>query len=383
MDTDPVFNISLNTTFQISETVPAWIAAIKLMRTTFVPVIVTVGLFGNTLSLLVFSGNSMKKSSCSVFLASLAFVDNIFLLSLLLTWIDAEIYVILTIDIACQVLIFTTYVTSFLSVWFIVCFTCERFIAICFPLKSSYMCSVFREKRAVFIFTILAGILYNFSFWTTGMEQWGPHMRCSHKIKYFHFLHIVTWVDTSLTMIFPFVIIAVMNTMVLRSVIQCPLGDTCCQLGDMCITSSQRNKFITDESSSSMTKDLKITAVSVRSGVAQRRNPQLRVTRTLLFVSTTFLVLNLPSHTIRLYNLIRASDSDTGTISVQYSFVQEVTLILYYTTFACNFFLYTLFGRNFKTSLYFILRCRSTTDNQMNALLRTRSSSRHKCATAV
>ncbi|WAR09686.1 hypothetical protein MAR_034762, partial [Mya arenaria] len=47
-----------------------------------------------------------------------------------------------------DVLIYFTYVTSFLSVWFIVGLTFERYIAICFPLKRTFLCSVKREKNS-------------------------------------------------------------------------------------------------------------------------------------------------------------------------------------------------------------------------------------------
>ncbi|WAR09687.1 hypothetical protein MAR_034763 [Mya arenaria] len=67
-------------------------------------------------------------------------------INLLLTWIDSEVVTIISTYILCQVLIYFTYVTSFLSVWFIVGFTFERYIAICFPLKRTSLCSVKREK---------------------------------------------------------------------------------------------------------------------------------------------------------------------------------------------------------------------------------------------
>ncbi|XP_053389184.1 growth hormone secretagogue receptor type 1-like [Mercenaria mercenaria] len=337
----------------------SWFDAIKIMRNIFIPVIVCVGLFGNTLSLMVFSTESMRKSSSSVFLASLAFVDNTFLICLLITWIDGEVHSILVCDLACQLLIYTTYVTSCLSVWFIVCFTFERFIAICFPLKSTYICSVCRERGTVFILTIIACVMYNFSFWTTGMEQWGPLLRCSHDPKYIQFLNIVTWIDTSLTMVIPFFLIVCMNTMVLRSVMKC----------------KPKNKNI-------VTSIRKRPKIRVNTRV-QRRNPQIRVTRTLLFVSTTFLVLNLPSHTMRLYNLIYLITSDTSTITVQFSFLQELTLMFYYITFSCNFFLYTCFGRNFRHALYHMIYCQSVKETHRRKVLLRLSSSQGRTTSHI
>lgn len=349
-----------------------WLQVVPIMRTICVPLITGVGFLGNMLTLLVFSAKSMKKSSCSVFLASLAFVDNIFLLSLLLTWIDGEIRVILTSDISCQLIIFSTYVTSFLSVWFIVGFTCERFIAICFPLKCNYMCSVFREKVVVVILVITASVMYNFSFWTAGVQQWGQHLRCSHKIQFFQFLNIVTWIDTLFTMVAPFFFILFMNSMVVYTVIQCPK-----KKNGRALTKVNSSTLLNSTNSTTKPKGIKC-----RIGY-QRQNPQVRVTRTLLFVSTTFLFLNLPSHVIRLYNLIMSVTTDNQEVSAQFYFLQELTLMLYYTTFSCNFFLYTCFGRNFKKSLIRILRCRSTMETNRAKVLRKLSSTQGSCVTSL
>ena len=336
-----------------------YIMAVKILRNVYIPVIATIGLIGNTMSLLVFSARSMKESSCSVFLASLAFVDNIFLISLLITWIDGEFYDILVNDFTCQVIIFITYVTSFLSVWFIVGFTCERFFAICFPLRSSYICSVFREKVTVVALTFIACLVYNFSFWTITVQKIGSRPRCMYKFKYMEFLEVATWVDTIVTMIVPFVTIALVNTKVLHTAIkfssrrQSTVNLT---IKRLCRNTIQNCKYETFK----LKKD----------------NPHLRVTRTLLLVSTTFLFLNLPSHVIRLYNLIIATNSSRSnfSLSMKFFFIQEVASMLYYTTFSCNFVLYTLFGRNFKSSLRAILLCKSTMDEHRQRMLRRLSS---------
>ena len=382
MSPDALFNASTNQTTSSFDqsTLSPWIDAIKIMRNIFVPVIVAVGLLGNTLSLMVFSTKSMRKTSSTVFLASLAFVDNTFLVCLLITWIDGEINSILVTDLSCQLLIYTTYVASCLSVWFIVCFTFERFIAICFPLKSTLICSLCREKATVLVLVIIACFLYNFSFWTTGMEQWGPLMRCSHNPKYLQFLNIVTWIDTVLTMVIPFILIAFMNSMVLRSV-------TTCRPNNKQTLPTQTGKCILKVTSfvNLIDKDI-VTSLEKRPIVrrnttkSQRRSPQVRVTRTLLFVSTTFLVLNLPSHIMRLYNLISMITATEQTISIKFSFLQELTLIFYYMTFSCNFFLYTCFGRNFRHALYLILNCKSVKEDNRKRILHRLSSSQGRAS---
>lgn len=355
-----------------------WITAVKIIRFVCIPLIACVGLCGNTLSLLVFSARSMKRSSCSVFLAALAAADNVFLISLVIFWVDGHIRTLLTSDMACQTLVYMTYVSSFLSAWFIVGFTCERYIAICFPLRSHYLCSVFREKITVYVLTLLALVAYNFSFWTT---QSSPVGGCLHRHEYMQFLNVVTWMDTFLTMVIPFVIIAFVNSLVLRAVSKCTLKG------------SDKHSINVQVHRSISTPELRERAVisptlgTLRLPGSTRVSHQARVTRTLLFVSSTFLLLNLPAHVLRLYNLIAVATSTVPVVSDKFYFLQELTATLYYTTFSCNFFIYTLFGRNFKHSLFLILRCKSTTLANRQVVFRrfsyNRQSSRSSCITSL
>ena len=369
----------------IARTLPPLILAVKTMRTVCIPVIVAVGFCGNTLCLMVFSARSMKRSSCSVFLGSLAAVDNSFLLSLLLTWIDGELVPVITTDFSCQLLIYLTYTTSFLSVWFIVGFTCERYIAICFPLKRNLMCSVKREKIVVICLTLIAGVIYNFSFWTSGMQQFGPKRKCVMNIEYMYFLNIVTWIDTFLTMVIPFFIIVTVNSLVLKTILQCPVKKTAPKETDKLLSSKSKERlmFWKGKSNNKVETKLVIKPTKHRKHFFKASSPQIRVTRTLLLVSMTFLCLNLPSHAIRLYSLIASLVSEEPTTTEELFFLQELTLMFYYATFSCNFVLYTLFGRNFKKALMLILRCRSTTEDRRRKMLRRLSSNTNSCITSV
>lgn len=363
----------LNLTYPIGSVgeISKWVLAIKLMRSICVPFIVGSGLFGNILCFAVFMTKTMRKSSCSAFLLSLAFVDVSFLITLLLTWIDGDVMPIMKTDVACQFLIFATYISSFLNAWFIVGFTCERFIAICLPLKHAYLCNVFREKLVVTTLCVMGCVMYSFSFWTTGLIEWGPYQRCSHKVEYFDFLSVVTWVDTFLTMLIPFCIILCINSMVLKTVLH---GFWATRYGvpvklEQC---EVENKLINNNN-----KKRQYVRISL-----QRSVNQLRVARTLFVVSLIFIILNLPSHAIRLFNLIDTTRSTTPTVTVEFYFFQECTLMLYYTTFSCNFILYALFGRNFKKSLMLLIRCKSASADHKEKMLKKLTSTQGVCVSS-
>ena len=371
--------ISMNTSFQNTTglelflydeyTTSRWVMSARWMRLICVPIIVVIGLVGNTLSLLVYCTRGMKSCSCSVFLAALAAVDNTFILGALLNWVNDKLYAILKTDLSCQVLIFMTYAASFLSVWFIVGFTCEWYIAIRFPLKRAIMCSVGREKVVVLILTLLTCFLYNFSFWTTVAIQSGTEMQCTYRGEYFGFLNIAIWIDTCITMVIPFLIITCVDSLVVRRLLvstkktaelrQARCGDQTAELHPSLRVASDRK----------YTDGRKVFIRRTKVIFFLSKSPHLRVTRNLLCVSLTFLCLNLPIYVIRLYSLIGTGVTPHHTMSAEFYFVRELAQMLYYTTFSCHFFIYTLFMRNFKRSLMLIIRCKSAMHDERKKVI--------------
>lgn len=298
----------------------------KIIRNICIPTIVFIGVFGNFVSMLVFASNYLRSSSSSTFLVALAFVDNVFLVCLFLSWLDGSVENILTSLPVCRIIAYSTYMSSFLSVWFVVGFTVERHIAICHPLHAKLFCTKVRERITVILLLIISVFLYHFSFWTTDVAIYPVEriVRCSIDKSFIHFLNIVTWVDTVLTMLIPFVLICYMNIRV-------------------AFTAA---KFQEKRKACLSLRDAK----SAKLGTF-RSKQQMRVTRTLLLVSTTFLVLNLPSHVSKLSRLISVS---TLNINMTQYLIQEISQMLYYFSFSMNFFLYALYGKHFQKSLRFM-----------------------------
>ncbi|XP_060062913.1 cysteinyl leukotriene receptor 2-like [Ylistrum balloti] len=305
------------------------------LRNVFLPIIVIVGLTGNTVTMVVFMSTHMKKSSATAFLATLAFVDNVFLIALFTTWFDGSISNIIRTESLCQLLVYVTYVTSFLSIWYVVGFTAERYIAICHPFRSPIVCSRFREKIYVIFLAVMGGVLYNYALWTTSVVELNGVYRCGHKFQYINLLEKVTWIDTIITMIIPFLLILLMNIKVVcKAAAFHRKRKHCLKPNDSFNSSFSRSK-----------------------SRALRNKPQMRVTRTLVLVSTTFLVLNLPSHVRRLYTLIIYTTTQQQTdITMIHYLLQEITQLLYYSTFSVNFFLYALYGKHFQSSLILMIK---------------------------
>lgn len=120
----------------------------------YLPAVVLVGGIGNILSVIVFYKTKLKKLSSSYYLAALGISDTCFLICAFVSWLNYININIFNKNYFCQFFTFTSGLCSFLSVYFVVAFTVERFIAVLYPLKRQTMCTV---KRAC---TVLIGLFF-------------------------------------------------------------------------------------------------------------------------------------------------------------------------------------------------------------------------------
>lgn len=91
------------------------------------------------------------------------------------------------------------------------------------------------------------------------------------------------------------------------------------------------------------------TRNSFRIGGSKTNSVSRKVTKMLIVVSTTFLILNLPVHSINVFIAIRIFITGNNRInSVEFE-LREIFHSLFYTSFSCNFLLYSISGATFRT----------------------------------
>lgn len=152
----------------------------------YVPIIVGTGSIGNILSVVVFFKTKLRKLSSSFYLAALAVSDTCFLFGLFAQWlnfVDVHIY---NREYFCQFFTFFSNLACFCSVWFVVAFTVERFIAVMYPLKRQTMCTVRRAKMVLLGLTLL-GCLHCAPFWISSTPVYSPKLEmtiCDIKNEY-------------------------------------------------------------------------------------------------------------------------------------------------------------------------------------------------------
>lgn len=182
----------------------------------YLPSMIFVGLVGNLLSCVVFLNTHLKMRSSSYYLAALACADFGFLASLFLVWLNSTLEIpVFNIEGYCQCIVYVSSVCGFLSVWLIVAFTVERFIAVQYPLRRPHMCTVARAKAIVLYLVCISVLAHSYVFVTSGIIQMNDGSQVCEMLEGHHeTMRIINIVDSLLTLIVPLVLIVVMNTMI-------------------------------------------------------------------------------------------------------------------------------------------------------------------------
>ena len=341
---------------------------------------------------------SLKRLSSSVYLAALSISDSAFLICVFFSWSNNINITVYQKPGWCQAFVYMTYMFGFLSVWYIVAFSCERFIAVKWPLKRSELCTPKKARIVVISLAIFALIAYSFAIWTSEVTLWFGVQFCVPKEKYRDLVEKVNNIDTVMTLVIPFITILFFNSWIVYSVrnlashrqqqlwqfqnsrtfpvshterrntsrkessssnSSCTPGTTPNQgfgqptsfhsVSSVSQGSSQRINLI--RSSSTAANSVQRNTGNSKQMQDSRKQYQLHVTKRLLVVSSIFLLLNLPSHIIRLYDFCQRLINRSHTTSLTIIQLQKIFTYIYYINFAINFLLYNLCGKNFGKAL--------------------------------
>lgn len=187
----------------------------------YIPSIILLGLVGNLLSCVVFLNTHLRIRSSSYYLAALATADFGFLVTLLLVWLNNTLgWKVFNKEGWCETLVYVSAVCSSLSVWLIVAFTVERFIAVQYPLHRPHICTIARAKTIVLVLVILALASHSYSFVTAGVINRDGEDYCDLKVEYLETMKIISIIDSIASLIAPLVLIIVMNTMIMRNLLR-------------------------------------------------------------------------------------------------------------------------------------------------------------------
>ena len=110
----------------------------------------------------------MRRLSSSYYLVTLSASDLIVLLTyVLLDWLNRGLprwpgnhrYHVTNINGVCHFFLYVSYMFRFISVWLVVVFTAERFVAVCRPSHRKRLCTKAFAKKMIGIVFLLAAVV--------------------------------------------------------------------------------------------------------------------------------------------------------------------------------------------------------------------------------
>ncbi|KAH3891359.1 hypothetical protein DPMN_015456 [Dreissena polymorpha] len=193
------------------------------------PVIAVFGVFGNSISVIVFLSKNMRKLSASIYLVARAIADITTLVFYVLPeWIKHgepllsgnSWHPFLQKDGVCQSVLYIQYIARFLSSWFFVFFTIERFIGVCFPLRRKDLCDLRSASRFILGAVVFASTSCVFkpvlsgSFSTISGDE-----VCTSKRNYHTLAFIFDAIYGVIITFIPFILIIVLNVFIIRKLV--------------------------------------------------------------------------------------------------------------------------------------------------------------------
>ena len=327
LDTSSTFSRPAPDVFQLLKSYRSYQGG-KAVQTYGLPIIVPVGLVGNTLSLVIMLRRKNRRIPCCTFMAALAVSDNTVMLCATYWWLQTEILPDLRpladhLDLAkfeCKVFTYVYTVCSFASMCLVLAMTFNRFLAVTNPLKVKIFGTVRRTKMTICGITLFSvcyavpmGLVYS-DILENGL--------CVRLVLNTTVSIIWSWIHICLASLVPFTLLLVMNSSII-------------------ITIRRRGKFLAASTGGKETdqRDDK----SVKSQSYQEN----QLTMMLLVVAFALLILSVPDCSI--YILLKLYDVNYSLerLSNVYLF-GHLADKLYIANSALNFFFYCIGGSKFR-----------------------------------
>ena len=286
----------------------------KLLDNYWFPVLIPLGLVGNSLSFLVMIRPSNRKVSTCIYMVAISINDNAMMMWAFRSW---YLYTFKRYyPEQCKLTVFTSLLILQNSTFQILAMTIDKYIAIKWPHKAATYSTSKRAK--IMILSILTFvILYNLPhiFFTSVITG-----KCyAYSLKSI-LTKIHSWSSFVLNAVIPFTLLIHMNYVIVKTV------------------RNSRKMFRTNNGT-----------VGVERRDKTMKSAENQLTTMLLLVTTLFLILLLTTYIRFIYAAFVSSDTPSKFATSMLIF--EISYNSYVTNSGINFFLYCVSGQKFRTDL--------------------------------
>ena len=286
------------------------------------PVLVPIGLVGNTLSFLVMIKPNNKKMSTCIYVAAISVNDNIMMCLCFHDYFVSVLQVHKWNSIECSISGFVALFALHNCTFQVLAMTLDKYIAIKWPHKAATYSTPKRAKRIV-VTLFLCVCIYNIPHFFLSRVIGGQCLNFGIRSE---ITSVYSWFSFVLNAIIPFTMLIHMNYVIVK------------------VVRKSRKLF----------KDNDVnTRRRIDQGMETRQKnmkyAENQLTIMLLLVTTLFLILICPTY-FRFIYLVFAR-RDTPLDYAKSMFIFQITAKLYITNSGINFFLYCISGKKFRDDL--------------------------------
>jgi hypothetical protein len=320
--------------------------------------ILPISLLSNCLSFLALRSRHMRGTSTAFFMLVLSVLDPLVLITKNLVYFPTFIN---PNAISCKILYFLIYVLGYTNVWILVIMTADKFLAVWFPLKVSYFCTITRAKYVCLLLLLLTSIISFHHFWTIDSLTHPQNLEqryCSYDMIHYGFIqHIWRYIDFIIWCFLPFILILSLSVLIIYKL----RTNSQQNIQQRRSTNNKSDEGLIIENETRLSKQ-KLT----NQGIQMRSNQKTNVIRSrhrhitlmLLAISAVFLLLTLPNSIYFVleitYNFNHPPTDNNYSHWLRYRRLTILTVIMFQLSdlqHATNFFLYLLTSDKFRRSI--------------------------------
>ena len=293
-----------------------------------------IGLVGNTLSGLVMFHKDNRHVSCYFYMGVLAITDSMYLLAAT-TYNIMQSIPRLVIPYYIHQRICSSFWpimtgSALCGTYIILAMTLDRLIAVKWPLKSLTWCTLKRARIStisIVMFCFLVKLPYG---WLTK-----PVPSCvSFQVERTNMVQAYYWINSTVSCYIPFTILFILNLLIIQ-------------------TMRKRGKYFESMKSSEtgsgpMTSETPSRSEDTKD--AKKARAEKSMTRMLLFVTFSFLILNSPVYIFYIVYLF-VSPMASSAAFAEYYLIANICAFMFTMNFSINFYLYCLAGSKFRKDL--------------------------------
>ncbi|CAB3408558.1 unnamed protein product [Caenorhabditis bovis] len=339
------------------------------------PIFCFVGILGNSMALILIRTNFwLRRLTSNIYLCTLSVSSCVFLVTVIISWADTYLKLPLygESEIGCKTFTFIAHFSDFVCVWMISLISCDRMIVLFRPRLRRWVCTKTFARNMTIGTVLTSCVLYSWVFVFAGLESYGNENDqlyfCGlsndvdvfgYKVNQHYFFF--TLMDTAICTLLPAILIIIVNSFSTYRYRQCmkiyssgvlrvrfvrapttqqqqlQLNNDTIQFEE---TTVKKYLLSTDNPHSNLP-----TCSTQSRNCGKLRSSDLQLSRTLLIVTSTFVLLNVPSYAMRILQHIFNPKSHL------FHFILFVTYLIYYLHHAVLFYMYIFWSPQMKKQL--------------------------------